>query len=76
MPALQALLMKLDGVKKTEVDWKKGEVVVHYDPAKVTPSQMAKAVNESGVFKVKAVEDLSSVKPSPQQRIKYKPKEK
>jgi copper chaperone CopZ len=51
--------MKLDGVKKADVNWKKGEVVVRYDPAKVTPSQMTKAVNESGVFKVKAMEDLS-----------------
>ena len=56
--------MKLEGVKKADVDWQKGEVVVHYDPAKVTPSEMTKAVNESGVFKVKAVEDLSVQKPS------------
>jgi len=54
--------MKLDGVKKADVDWKKGIVVVHYDPAKVSPSQMTKAVNESGVFKVKAAEDLSEEK--------------
>ena len=50
--------MKLDGVKKADVDWKKGEVVVEYDPGKVTTSQMTKAVNESGVYKVKATEDL------------------
>jgi copper chaperone CopZ len=54
--------MKLDGVKKADVDWKKGEVVVRYDPAKVSPSQMTKAVNESGVFKVKGVEDFSEEK--------------
>ena len=54
--------MKLEGVKKTEVDWKKGEVVVEYDSSKVTTSQMVKAVNESGVFKVKAIEDLSGNK--------------
>jgi len=54
--------MKLDGVKKTEVDWKKGEVAVEYDSGKVTTSQMVKAVNESGVFKVKAIEDLSGNK--------------
>ena len=64
MPALQALLMKLEGVKKTEVDWKKGEVVVEYDSGKVTTSQMVKAVNESGVFKVKAVDDHSRQKAS------------
>lgn len=51
--------MKLEGVKKAEVDWRKGEVVVEYDPRKVTTSQMIKAVNQSGVFKVKAVEDPS-----------------
>jgi len=50
--------MKLDGVKKADVDWKKGEVVVEYDPRKVTTSQMVKAVNDSGVFKVKAAEDF------------------
>ena len=55
--------MKLEGVKKADVDWKTGEVVVQYDPTKVTTSQMAKAVNESGVFKVKAVEDLAVQKP-------------
>jgi len=51
--------MKLEGVKKTEVDWKKGEVIVEYDPSKVNTSQMVKAVNDSRVFKVKAAEDLS-----------------
>ena len=51
--------MKLDGVKKADVDWRKGEAVVEYDPGKVTTSQMTKAVNESGVFKVRATEDLS-----------------
>lgn len=56
--------MKLDGVKKAEVDWKKGEVVIEYDPRKVTTSQMTKAVNESGVFKVKAVEDQAGQKGS------------
>jgi len=56
--------MKLEGVKKADVNWEKGEVVVEYDPSKVRTSQMVKAVNESGVFKVKAVEDLSVQKPS------------
>lgn len=51
--------MKLNGVKKADVDWKKGEVIVEYDPLKVTTSQMIKAVNESGVFKVRATEELS-----------------
>ena len=54
--------MKLEGVKKADVDWQKGEAVVEYDPRKVTTSQMVKAVNESGVFKVKSVEELSGEK--------------
>ena len=56
--------MKLDGVMKADVDWRKGEVVVEYDPSKVTTSQMAKAVNQSGVFKVKTVEDFSGERSS------------
>lgn len=59
---MQGLLTKLDGVKKADVDWKKGEVVVEYDPGKITTSQMIRAVNQSGVFKVKAVENLSGEK--------------
>ena len=59
---MQGLLTKLDGVKKADVRWKKGEVVVEYDPGKVTTSQMVKAVNDSGVFKVKAVEDAAGGK--------------
>ena len=55
--------MKLEGVKKVDVDWQKGDVIVDYDPVKVTTLQMVKAVNQSGVFKVKAVEDLSEEKP-------------
>lgn len=55
-------MTKLDGVKKADVDWKKGEVIVKYDPHKVTTSQMIQAVNQSGVFKVKAVENLSGEK--------------
>ena len=51
--------MKLEGVKKADVDWQKGEVVVEYDPSKATTSQMVKAINDSGVFKVKAAEDVS-----------------
>jgi len=60
--------MKLDGVKKAEVDWKKGEVTVDYDPRKVTVSQMVQAVNQSGGFKVKAVENLSGEKKSDVER--------
>ena len=59
---MQGLLIKLDGVKKADVNWEKGEVVVEYDPLKVTTSQMIKAVNQSGVFKVKAAENLAERK--------------
>lgn len=54
--------MKLDGVKKAEVDWKKGKVTADYDPRKVTVSQMVQAVNQSGVFKVKAAGNLAERK--------------
>lgn len=62
--------MKLDGVKKAEVDWKKGEVVVEYDPRKVTTSQMAEAVNKSGVFKVRAVGNLTKRKSNQEENYK------
>jgi len=54
--------MKLDGVKKADVDWRKGEAIVEYDPSKVSTSQMVQAVNQSGVFKVKAMENLAERK--------------
>lgn len=54
--------MKLDGVKRADVAWERGQVVVEYDPRMVTSSQMARAINDSGVFKVKAVEDLAREK--------------
>ncbi|HWP59794.1 MAG TPA: heavy metal-associated domain-containing protein [Candidatus Acidoferrales bacterium] len=56
---MQGALMKLDGVKRADVDWRKGEAIVEYDPRKVTASQMLKAVNDLGVFKVKDIKDLS-----------------
>ncbi len=59
---MQGLLVKLEGVKKAEVDWKKGEVVVEHDPHKVTTPQMVKVINNSGVFKVKTAEELSREK--------------
>jgi copper chaperone CopZ len=62
--------MKLEGVKKADVGWKKGEVVVEYDPTKVTVRQMVRAVNESGVFKAEAVEKLSDAKSSQEKRGK------
>lgn len=60
--------MKLEGVRKADVDWRKGEVVVEYDPGKITTSQMIRAVNQSGVFKVKVVENLSGEKKSDEER--------
>ena len=59
---MQGVLVKLEGVKKADVNLEKGDVVVEYDPRKVTVSQMVKAVNESGVFKVKGAEDLSKAR--------------
>lgn len=62
--------MKLDGVRKAEVNWSKGEVVVEYDPRKAAPSQMVRAVNGSGVFKVKSIEDPSAERVFPRRGIK------
>jgi len=54
--------MKLEGVKKADVNWEKGEVVVEYDPRRATIAQILQAVNQSGVFKVKGAEDLSKAR--------------
>ena len=62
--------MKLEGVKKVDVDWQKGEVVVEYDLSKATTSQMVKAINDSGVFKVKTAEELSGEKRNHKERSK------
>ena len=48
-------LFKVNGVKKADVDWKKGEARVVYDPKTVRVEQLAQAVVKAG-FKVKSVE--------------------
>ncbi len=57
--AVESTLGKIDGVKKYEVDLKKGEAVVEFDPSKVkseniekefegTPYKVTKKENETG----------------------------
>lgn len=45
---VRVALMRLPGVTKAVVSEKRKEAVVTYDPAKVTPAQLAKAVTDAG----------------------------
>ena len=42
---------KVDGVKATNVSYKKGMTEVTYDPAKTNPEAIAKAITEKSGFK-------------------------
>ncbi|MBI3952194.1 MAG: copper ion binding protein [Acidobacteria bacterium] len=46
------VLAKREGVKFVEVNLEKKQAIVKYDPAKVTPKQLAEAINQTG-FKAK-----------------------
>jgi copper chaperone CopZ len=48
-------LLRLNGVKKADVDWKKGEAKVLYDPKTVGVEEFVQAVAKAG-FKVKSVQ--------------------
>jgi len=55
---VQSVLTKLDGVDSAKIDLKAGEVVVRFNPGKVRPGAMAKAVTGSGfVSRVKTPEN-------------------
>lgn len=45
-------LAEREGVKSVEVSFEKKQAIVKYDPAKVTPGQLAEVINETG-FKAK-----------------------
>jgi mercuric ion binding protein len=45
---VRVTLERLDGVRSAKVSMKEGKAYVVYDPAKVSPDQMAKAVTEAG----------------------------
>src|SRR5262249_21742415 len=45
---VRVTLQKLDGIKIVNVSMKDGKAIVEYDPVKVTPDRMAKAVTDAG----------------------------
>ena len=52
---MRSSLLKVNGVKKADVDWEKGEARVLYDPVKAHVEQLVQAVVKAG-FKVKSVQ--------------------
>ncbi len=46
--SIRKALKHLEGVKSVDVSFKKKRAIVKYDPAKVTPEQMAAAINQIG----------------------------
>ena len=45
---VKAVLKKQPGVDDVKVDWKKATAQVVFEPAKVTPERLARAVTEAG----------------------------
>jgi copper chaperone CopZ len=55
--AVKRVLTKVDGVKTAAVSYEKNNAVVSYDPTKVTPEKIARAVEEKlPTYKAKVVE--------------------
>ena len=52
---MRSSLLKVNGVKKADVDWEKAEARVIYDPRKTSVEQLSQAVVKAG-FKVKSVQ--------------------
>src|SRR5262249_42867089 len=46
--SIRKALKKLDGVKAIEASHDKGQAVITYDPAKVSPERMVQAINDLG----------------------------
>jgi copper chaperone CopZ len=46
--AVRQALANRDGVKSVEVSFEKKQALVTYDPAKVTPQQLAETINQTG----------------------------
>lgn len=46
--SVEQVLSKRDGVKSVEVSLEKKQAIVKYDPTKVTPEQLAEAINQIG----------------------------
>ncbi len=59
--AVKTVLKRLDGVHDAKVSYEKKTAIVSYDPQRVTPEQMAEAVNATGTFGI----DLHSVEKHP-----------
>ncbi|MBI3949120.1 MAG: heavy-metal-associated domain-containing protein [Acidobacteria bacterium] len=50
--SVHQVLAKREGVKSVEVSFEQKRAIVKYDPAKITPEQLAEAINQIG-FKAK-----------------------
>ena len=46
--AVQNAVRKLSGIQKVKASKRKKQAVVHYNPAQVTPQQIAKAIDATG----------------------------
>ena len=54
--AVKRVLIKVDGVKAATVSYEKNSAVVTYEPAKVTPEKIARAVEEKlPTYKAKVI---------------------
>lgn len=51
---VRKVLSRLDGVRRADVSYEKASAVVHFDPSKVTPTQMIAAVKTLGYTAVVA----------------------
>src|SRR5712691_2231405 len=57
---VRVTLERLDGVKSAKVSMKEGKAFVDYDPTKVTPDRMAKAVTDAG-YPTKVATDVKGL---------------
>lgn len=48
--AVKTALKRLDGVQKVDVSYAEKKATVGYDPQRVTPEQLAEAINATGRF--------------------------
>lgn len=55
--AARTVLTRLDGVEKAEVSYEESRAMVTYDPEKVDPEQMIKALDEQLRYRATVVTD-------------------
>lgn len=54
--AVKAVLSKEEGFADAEVSYKKGNALIHYDPAKTTPEKLAEVVTKKAGYKASVKE--------------------